>query len=120
MSRRKLSFESFLGILCLVALLPQPAFAYVREVTASGVPTAWKHPCINLQLFVGSAPPLLTSAEYAAAAAQAAATWSYPQLACTDIRLAIAPEDAQQRMLVTTGRTSSSFAKERGAASRRP
>ena len=94
MSRSNLSFEYFLGILSLVALLPKPASAYVREVTASGVPTAWKHPCINLQLFVGSAPPLLTSAEYAAAAAQAAATWSYPQLACADIRLAIAPEDA--------------------------
>jgi len=94
MSRFKLLFATLVGILSFVALLSKPACAYVREVTASGVPIAWKHPCISLQLFVGSAPPLLTPAEYAAAAAQAAAVWSYPQLACTDIRLAIAPEDA--------------------------
>jgi len=100
MRRSKPSFQSFrffqslFGMVILVALLPAPASAYVREVTASGVPIAWKHPCVSLHIFVGSAPLLLTSADYAAAAAQAAAVWSYPQLACTDIRLTVAPEDA--------------------------
>jgi hypothetical protein len=94
MSRLRPFVKSFFAVLSVVAALPAPAVAYVREVTASGVPVAWKHPCISMHIFVGAAPPLLTSADYAAAAVQAAAVWSYPQLACTDIRLAMTPEEA--------------------------
>jgi hypothetical protein len=94
MSRYQRPVGSFLVVLGLVALLPATTSAYVQEVTSLGVPIAWKYPCVTLHFFVGSAPTLLPPAEYAAAAAQAAATWSYPQLACTDIRLAIVPEDA--------------------------
>ena len=94
MSRSPRPVRSFLVVLGLVAFLPATTSAYVREVTSAGAPIAWNYPCVTLHFFVGSAPPLLTSTDYAAAAAQAAATWSYPQLACTDIRLAMVPVDA--------------------------
>ena len=74
----------------LVGLCAGPAWGYVREVTKSGVPVAWRDPCVDLHLFVGSAPEpvdwdLLT------ATTQAAAAWSYPQVSGTDIRLVVVP-----------------------------
>ena len=72
----------------VVGLCAGPAWGYVREVTKSGVPIAWRAPCVDLHVFVGSAPEpvdwdLLT------ATTQSAAAWSYPQVSGTDIRLAV-------------------------------
>ena len=72
-----------------LALAPGTGRAYVREVTKSGVPVAWRYPCVTMQVYLGSPPPVLTADEFFAASVQAAAAWSYPSLACTDIRLAM-------------------------------
>ena len=76
----------------VLATLPQDAQAYVREVTKSGVPVAWRFPCVTMQIYLGSAPPVLTEDAFFAASTQAATVWSYPTLACTDIRLVIVAE----------------------------
>ncbi len=68
------------------------ARAYVREVTSSGVPVAWRYPCQTMRIYLGSPPPVLTEDDFFAASTQAAAAWSYPALACTDIRLAMMAE----------------------------
>ena len=87
-------------LLSLIALasfvtLPRDAHAYVREVTTSGVPVAWRTPCVTMRIFLGSTPAVLTPDAFLAASTQAAAAWSYPTLACTDIRLStIAEADA--------------------------
>jgi len=80
-----------LGLITL-AVLPRSAQAYVREVTKSGVPVAWSYPCVTMQIYLGSAPPVLTADAFIAASTQAAAVWSYPMLACTDIRLTMVAE----------------------------
>jgi len=72
--------------------LPRAAHAYVREVTKSGVPVAWHSPCVTMHVYLGSPPPVLGANDFFAASTQAAAAWSYPALACTDIRLAMAIE----------------------------
>jgi hypothetical protein len=66
------------------------AWGYVREVTNSGVPIAWKNPCIDLQLYLGSLAP--AGLDPLAAATEAAAAWSYPQVMGTDIRLSVIPQ----------------------------
>ena len=76
----------------LLGLQSGLAHAYVREVTGQGVPVAWHTPCIRMQLYLGSPPPVLTAADYFAVSTQAAAVWSYPSLACTDIRLSVTAE----------------------------
>jgi len=68
---------------------PRSAQAYVREVTNSGLPVAWRYPCLTMQIYLGSPPQVLTAEGYFAASTRAAAVWSYPALACTDIRLSI-------------------------------
>jgi hypothetical protein len=45
-----------------------------------------------MQIYLGSAHPVLTADAFFAASAQAAGVWSYPTLACTDIRLAMLSE----------------------------
>jgi hypothetical protein len=85
------SFALWLGFATL-ATIPRGAQAYVREVTKSGVPVAWRYPCVTMHIYVGSAPPVLTADAFFAASTQAAAVWSYPSLACTDIRLAMVAE----------------------------
>ena len=81
----------WLGLATLVTI-PRGAQAYVREVTKSGVPVAWRYPCVTMRIYLGSAPPVLTEDAFFAATTQAAAVWSYPALACTDIRLAMVAE----------------------------
>ena len=68
------------------------AHAYVREVTSQGVPVAWHQPCVTMHVYLGSPPPVLAATDYFAASTQAAAAWSYPSLACTDLRLAVVAE----------------------------
>lgn len=68
---------------------PRDAQAYVREVTNSGLPVAWHYPCLTMQVYPGRPPQILTADEYIAASERAAAAWSYPALAGTDIRLTI-------------------------------
>jgi hypothetical protein len=80
-----------LGFVTLVTI-PRGAQAYVREVTKSGVPVAWHYPCVTMHIYVGSPPPVLTANDFFAASVQAAAVWSYPALACTDIRLTMVAE----------------------------
>jgi len=78
--------------LLLVGLGPRPASAYVREVTSTGVPIAWHNPCVAMHIYLGSPPPVLTAADLFAASTAAAAAWSYPQVAGTDIRLGMIAE----------------------------
>ena len=69
-----------------------PAQAYVREVTSKGVPIAWSYPCVSMHVSLDAPPPVLTSADVLAAATAAMATWSFPQVAGTDIRLNLVVE----------------------------
>jgi hypothetical protein len=85
------SLALWLGFATLVTI-PQVAQAYVREVTSLGVPVAWRSPCVTMHIYLGTPPPVLTSAAFSAASTQAAATWSYPALAGTDIRLTMVAE----------------------------
>jgi hypothetical protein len=68
------------------------AFAYVRELTSTGQPIAWRHPCVAMHLNLDAPPPGLTPAGVFTATTQAMAAWSYPQVACTDIRLDLIAE----------------------------
>jgi hypothetical protein len=65
------------------------AFAYVRELTTTGQPIAWRRPCVDMHLDIDSPPPGLVPAGVFTATTQAMAAWSYPQIACTDIRLGL-------------------------------
>jgi hypothetical protein len=76
--------------LSVLAVVPRGAHAYVREVTNSGLPVAWHYPCVTMQIYVGAPPPVLKADDYFSASERAAAVWSYPALAATDIRLTIA------------------------------
>ena len=75
-----------------IALIPREAGAYVREVTNSGLPVAWRSPCVTMRVYLGSPPPVLTADALFAASVQAASAWSYPTLACTDVRLGMVEE----------------------------
>jgi len=76
----------------LAGLLPRDASAYVRELTSAGVPVAWLNPCVDMHFSLGSPPPVLAASDLKVASTLAAAAWSYPQVAGTDIRLAIATD----------------------------
>jgi hypothetical protein len=84
--------RSLVLFLAFASLATGTAQAYVREVTKLGVPVAWHHPCQTMHIYLGSPPPVLTADDFFAASLQAAAVWSYPALACTDIRLAMVAE----------------------------
>ncbi len=73
-------------------IFPGDASAYVREVTSLGVPIAWSNPCVAMHIYLGSPPPVLAAADILVASTQALAAWSYPQVACTDIRLNVVAE----------------------------
>jgi hypothetical protein len=77
-----------------LVLLLQPRYsqAYVREVTSEGVATAWFYPCITMHMYLGSPPAVLTADQLFAASVRAAATWSYPALACSDLRISVVAE----------------------------
>lgn len=70
------------------------ASAYVRELTSTGMPVAWKSPCITMQLFLGAPPQALTADQYLRAATAGASVWSQPTLACSDIRLGVVANPA--------------------------
>ncbi len=58
------------------AALPRPAAAYVRTTTSTGIPIAWKAPCVKIEFSLGATPPELDPAGYFDAATQAGAAWS--------------------------------------------
>ena len=89
MKNRKARVTGFVVAALSLGLQSGFSHAYVREVTDGGVPVAWHYPCITMQIYLGSPPPVLAAADYFAASMQAAAAWSYPSLACTDIRLSV-------------------------------
>jgi MYXO-CTERM domain-containing protein len=62
------------------ATLPMPATAYVRTTTSTGIPIAWKTPCVKIEFSLGSPPPVLNAAGYFDAATQAGAAWSNASL----------------------------------------
>lgn len=74
------------------ASMPNAASAYVREVTSTGVPVSWKSPCVSMHFFLGDTPPVLSVDQFFQSAALSAEAWSYPFLACSDIRLSMIPE----------------------------
>jgi hypothetical protein len=63
------------------------AQAYVRSTTKNLSPTAWDDPSIPLLLYVGNPPDYLDRATIVKAVHAAAAVWSKPALACTDLSL---------------------------------
>ena len=73
-------------------LVPGAASAYVREVTSTGMPLAWKNPCVTMHLFLGAPPPVLTADQFLQAATLGGDVWSQPALACSDIRLSMVAE----------------------------
>ncbi|MBN2576933.1 MAG: hypothetical protein JXP73_20385 [Deltaproteobacteria bacterium] len=88
------------------------AHAYVREATSTGVPVAWRNPCIAMHLYLGAPPPVLSAAEVLAASSQAMAAWSYAQVACTDIRLAVIAEPEETAGACHDGRNVIVFRKD--------
>jgi len=76
-----------------VATLSVPAAAYVRTTTSTGVPTAWKAPCITMEFSLGAPPPKLDGAAYLAAAQQAGETWTQASLdgvnRCSNVRFSV-------------------------------
>jgi MYXO-CTERM domain-containing protein len=82
----------FAFVLGLAGLDSRHASAYVRELTSTGVRIAWQNPCVAMHIYLGSPPPVLTAADYFAASTLAMDAWSYPQVACTDIRLTAVAE----------------------------
>lgn len=58
------------------AALPRPAAAYVRTTTSTGIPIAWRTPCVKIEFSLGDPPPELDPAGYLDAATQAGAAWS--------------------------------------------
>ena len=71
------------------AALPRPAAAYVRTTTSTGIPIAWKAPCVKIEFSLGDPPPELKAAGYLDAATQAGAAWSNASLdgvdRCTNV-----------------------------------
>lgn len=60
--------------------LSAPASAYVRTRTTAGVPTAWKSPCVTMELALGAPPETMDAAGYLDAAQQGAAAWTQASL----------------------------------------
>jgi hypothetical protein len=82
-----LVFSSALCVACMVAA--EPASAYVRTVTTTGVPVWWRNPCITMDFLLGSPPPDMTGDAYLQAARAAAAAWGHPTLACSGLVISI-------------------------------
>jgi hypothetical protein len=84
---------SFLSVVVVVCALPtRSSLAYVREVTTTGIPVAWKNPCVSMQLLLGDPPPPLTADQVLQASLVAGSVWSQPLLACSDFRLSVVPD----------------------------
>ena len=84
---RALVFSSALCVACMVAA--EPASAYVRTVTTTGVPVWWRNPCIPMDFLLGSPPPDMTGDDYLQAARAAAAAWGHTTLACSGLVISI-------------------------------
>ena len=70
-------------------MVAEPARAYVRTETTTGVPVWWRNPCVTMDFLLGTPPPGMTGDDYLQAAHAAAAAWSHPALACSGLVLAI-------------------------------
>jgi hypothetical protein len=88
---------------CL-ALAATPAAAYVRAVTDSGVPLAWKSPCVTMDFFIGDAPAGMSAAEYLAAAGFGARAWSHAALSCTALSINIGSQPGATTEIGRDGR----------------
>lgn len=77
----------FLALVTVLVLGTPSALAYVRTKTSTGLPIAWKNPCIPISIYLDSPPPLLSADQYFDAAQKAASVWSHDELACSDIRI---------------------------------
>ena len=77
----------------LGALLPGQAMAYVRTTTETAKAFVWPNPNITVILYTKDPPPYLTHDKLLNAARQAAAVWSYPQVDCTSMNLAVVELD---------------------------
>jgi hypothetical protein len=86
----------WLALGVLAALLPGQARAYVRTTTEAGKPFVWPNPEITVILYSKDPPPYLTHDTMLNAARQSAATWSYPQVDCTSMMLAVVELDAAE------------------------
>jgi hypothetical protein len=60
--------------------LPGLASAYVRTKTTTGVPTAWKSPCVTMEFALGAFPAQLDAAGYLDAARQGGVAWTQASL----------------------------------------
>jgi hypothetical protein len=78
----------------LFSLIPNTLNAYVQEATNSGLPVAWKTPCITIHLFLGP-PPVLERNEFIDAGMKAVAAWSHPSLDCSDLQLSLLVENSE-------------------------
>ena len=96
----------FCSSLCVACMVAEPARAYVRTETTTGVPVWWRNPCVTLDFLLGSPPPEMTGDAYLQAAHAAAAAWSHPALACSGLVLAIR-ETAETSADMPTLRSSS-------------
>jgi hypothetical protein len=90
MSRRGCTLLAL--VLVPAGLAPRQASAYVREVTSTGIPIAWRYPCVAMHVYLGAPPPVLTGTDFLVASTAAADAWSYPLIAGTDIRLSVTAE----------------------------
>jgi hypothetical protein len=75
------------AVLLAGVLTGAPAHAYVRSTTKVLTLTAWNDPNIPLLLYVGAPPDFLDRATVVKAIRGAAAAWSKPAVACTDLVL---------------------------------
>lgn len=75
-------------MLVVLALLSSTS-AYVRERTSSGAPYYWASPVVRLTVFRPSARLGLSDAALLKTMRKAAAAWSYPGVACTNVRIEI-------------------------------
>lgn len=76
-------------IAAVCATAPRAAEAYVREVTSTGVPLAWKNPQVGMDIFLGAPPPVLTAEQFLQAATLSGQAWSHPFLSCSALRLSV-------------------------------
>jgi hypothetical protein len=70
-------------------LAPAAAHAYVRSTTSTGVATAWASSSIAIEIYTADPAQFLTSTEVRQAVEGAAAAWTPPITACTDLRFTV-------------------------------
>jgi len=83
------------ALLAGLLALATPAAAYVRTTTTTGVPTAWKTPCVTMEFSLGAPPLELDAAGYLSAAQTAGAAWSQASLdgvqQCSNVIFTVVP-----------------------------